>query len=261
MAATIIIYAGAIIVTFLFVLMLAQQEVPSDADQRSREPYLATAAGGVLLIALLFVLLRTYDTRALDRVLVRAERALQQPTLDAMNKELGDTFFDDLSGALKARGGRMLDEANSAIMSLEEDWRVAKEPAQRKVLLSEMLALVKQVRGSWGDLPPDPAMPRSRGSIPAVKQPTPRDVQGRSPMPAENVAALGQSLFSDYLLAVELAGLLLTVATIGAIVIAGRHERQESGVRNQESGVRSQGSEVRGQRSEVGGQGLVGPGL
>ena len=42
MAATIIIYAGAIIVTFLFVLMLAQQEGFSDADDRSREPLLAT---------------------------------------------------------------------------------------------------------------------------------------------------------------------------------------------------------------------------
>ena len=49
MAATIIIYAGAIIVTFLFVLMLAQQEGPSDADARSREPLLATLTGFVLL--------------------------------------------------------------------------------------------------------------------------------------------------------------------------------------------------------------------
>ena len=56
MAATIIIYAGAIIVTFLFVLMLAQQEGPSDADARSREPLLATVVGFVLLGALLYVL-------------------------------------------------------------------------------------------------------------------------------------------------------------------------------------------------------------
>ena len=78
MAATIIIYAGAIIVTFLFVLMLAQQEGPSDADQRSREPQLATAAGAVLLIALLYVLFRNYDTTDLDAVLARVERARQQ---------------------------------------------------------------------------------------------------------------------------------------------------------------------------------------
>ena len=41
-------------------------------------------------------------------------------------------------------------------------------------------------------------------------------------LPAENVAGLGRSLFTDYLLAVELAGTLLLVATIGAIAIAGR---------------------------------------
>src|SRR5207344_2657446 len=53
MAATIVIYAGAIIVTFLFVLMLAQQEGLSDADARSREPLLATLAGFALLGVLL----------------------------------------------------------------------------------------------------------------------------------------------------------------------------------------------------------------
>src|SRR5262245_5261148 len=35
MAATVVIYAGAIVVTFLFVLMLAQQEGLSSADARS----------------------------------------------------------------------------------------------------------------------------------------------------------------------------------------------------------------------------------
>src|SRR5262249_31602545 len=40
-------------------------------------------------------------------------------------------------------------------------------------------------------------------------------------LPAQNVAGLGRTLFTDYLLPVELAGVLLTVATIGAIVIAG----------------------------------------
>ena len=56
MAATIIVYAGAIIVTFLFVIMLAQQVGPSDADARSREPFLATLTGFLLLAALIYVL-------------------------------------------------------------------------------------------------------------------------------------------------------------------------------------------------------------
>src|SRR6202040_912394 len=56
MAATTIVYAGAIVVTFLFVIMLAQQEGRSDADHRSREPFLSTLASFVLLGALLYVL-------------------------------------------------------------------------------------------------------------------------------------------------------------------------------------------------------------
>jgi NADH-quinone oxidoreductase subunit J len=41
-------------------------------------------------------------------------------------------------------------------------------------------------------------------------------------LPAENVAGLGRELFTLHLVSVEVAGVLLLVATIGAIVIAGR---------------------------------------
>jgi NADH:ubiquinone oxidoreductase subunit 6 (subunit J) len=55
MAATIIIYAGAIIVTFLFVLMLSQVQGPSDENDRSREPLFGGLAGfafaGLILFA------------------------------------------------------------------------------------------------------------------------------------------------------------------------------------------------------------------
>ncbi len=78
MAATIIIYAGAIVVTFLFVIMLAQQAGISNADQRSREPFLASVAGFVLLGSILCVLHQSYtgpETVKLDDFIKRAERA------------------------------------------------------------------------------------------------------------------------------------------------------------------------------------------
>jgi hypothetical protein len=59
-------------------------------------------------------------------------------------------------------------------------------------------------------------MERSRKRIPETH------FEGRPQMPAHNTAYLGRSLFSDYLLPVELAGMLLLVATIGAIAIAQR---------------------------------------
>ena len=48
------------------------------------------------------------------------------------------------------------------------------------------------------------------------------DNQGRPVLPAENASYLGRSLFTDYLLPVELGGFLLLIAVVGSIVIAQR---------------------------------------
>ena len=72
-----------------------------------------------------------------------------------------------------------------------------------------------------GLLPPDPDLPLSPFNTGPSREPA-RDAQGRVQLPADNVAALGRSLFTDYLVAFELAGFLLLVATIGAIAIAQR---------------------------------------
>ncbi len=51
-AALVIIYAGAIIVTYLFVIMLAHQGGSPTYDRRAREPFLAVLAGFVLMGAI-----------------------------------------------------------------------------------------------------------------------------------------------------------------------------------------------------------------
>lgn len=48
-AALIIIYAGAILVTYIFVIMLAQQSGEAPCDRRAHEPFLAVLGGFVLL--------------------------------------------------------------------------------------------------------------------------------------------------------------------------------------------------------------------
>ncbi len=48
-AALVIIYAGAILVTYVFVIMLAQQSGEPSYDRQAREPFLAILAGFVLL--------------------------------------------------------------------------------------------------------------------------------------------------------------------------------------------------------------------
>jgi NADH-quinone oxidoreductase subunit J len=125
-AATVIVYAGAIVVTFVFVIMLAQQSGATVYDQRSRQPLLATVFGVLLL------------------------------------------------GALMA----MLKESTAEDMHLAD--------AQPPVAAANVLS--------------HPAKNAQLGTM----------------------LGLGRSLFGDYLFAVELAGTLLLVATIGAIAIVPR---------------------------------------
>lgn len=225
MAATIIVYAGAVIVTFLFVVMLAQQSGLSNADVRSREPLFSSIAGFVLLGALLFVLQWTYDTRSLDGLIRRTEQMKSASTPAEMRAALGDEdqFFQAYYREMERFGpgtesSRALGEALTAFqrqLSLPQP-----HPQELRLALDH---LEKQAYGLRG-LPPPAGVPMSAHSgVPSNRVvAVPRDARGNLPMPAENVARLGRSLFTDFLLAVELGGTLLLVATVGAIAIAGR---------------------------------------
>jgi len=131
-AATVIVYAGAIIVTFVFVIMLAQQAGATIYDQRARQPLVATIATFVFVAMLL---------------------------------------------------GTLAD--SSPINS-----------------------------GADGD--------RALSAAVNVANPLSRPQEGTT---AYTLRSLGRSLFGDYLFAVELAGTLLLVATIGAIAIAPRRRQ------------------------------------
>src|SRR5438445_8410269 len=126
MAATIIIYAGAIIVTFLFVIMLAQQQGLSTADQRSREPLLSSLAGFVLLGAMLCMLHLTYSTERFDALLARAKEAVEKPTLEEIRNTLGtgNNFFDALHH--EAQHAHVAPDKTKAfedsLSALEENW-------------------------------------------------------------------------------------------------------------------------------------------
>jgi NADH:ubiquinone oxidoreductase subunit 6 (subunit J) len=245
MAATIIIYAGAIVVTFLFVIMLAQQAGLSSADQRSREPFLSAVAGFILLGSLLYVLIHSY-TSNIDGYLEQARRASQASSVADWQGILGSSFFDDFARAIEpgeglrqpgdARGSakkllaaKLLDTGvNWQKLRPGPDGKPRDTPetvAQFKADLAEIYRLAEIVRQGQGTVQPV-ASPLSPFSGQASGMPVSRDDKGqlKERLPAANVAGLGKTLFTDYLLAVELAGTLLLVATIGAIAIAARRE-------------------------------------
>jgi NADH-quinone oxidoreductase subunit J len=148
-AATVVVYAGAIVVTFLFVIMLAQQGGATGYDRKAFQPILASIAGFMLLACLMF--------------------------------------------------------------TLQEFRRGTLEP----VASSD----------------PDVAAPRMKFILPPkhvvsnpLSQPMPRKDK-----PDQNdlgtLQGVGRSLFGDYLFAVELAGTVLLIATIGTIALAPRRSQ------------------------------------
>ena len=142
-AATIIVYAGAIIVTFLFVIMLAQQPeqgVGANYDQQPFQPGVASFGAFVLLGALLFTL---------------------------------------------------------------QEWG--------------------GINGKNASADPQPgqfvAVPETVVVNPLSKPPV------DNPHEIGSLRVLGRSLFGDYLFAVELAGTVLLIATIGTIALAPRRSQ------------------------------------
>jgi len=141
-AATIIVYAGAIVVTFLFVIMLAQPSGTAPYDRHSREPLLVTATG--LILAAVLVGTLHYSAR------------------------------------YEGWGGTM---ANSM------------RPAPRVI---------------------DREIDRT-GKFPRLE--------------GAHVAGLGKSLFVDHVASVEVIGVLLLAAVVGAMLIAGHHVEGPPAVR------------------------------
>jgi NADH:ubiquinone oxidoreductase subunit 6 (subunit J) len=235
MAATTIVYAGAIIVTFLFVLMLAQQEGPSDADYRSREPLLSTIAGFLLLGVLLFVLRTSYDSKPVQKLIQDADLLLADMDKALASKQHLDV---EISRPLNDRGMELLEAfrdyaSRKASRSEFDTLREAKEMGEQPWQLDDvpgMRSVLWQVRKKAAELPDAIATLKPTAKLSELSGPGAgrtldelrRDETARPPMPAENTAYLGRSLFTDYLLAVELGGTLLLVATVGAIAIASR---------------------------------------
>jgi NADH:ubiquinone oxidoreductase subunit 6 (subunit J) len=262
MAATIIVYAGAIIVTFLFVLMLSHQQGPSDENDRTREPLLGSLAGFAFAGLVLFALHQqaaatplaspepslVEDREKLERV--AAQLAEVQARLDAdprpTNAELAKSFGEiedeldavvgvppgrsdavlrDGSLAAKLRGRaekhsqRLPDLQAAAVLDQAEKVKTLSDQTFRKLENASPLVSAanrEAAKFALGEL--RTRVNDLRANIQAIEKLLP----GERALPARNVGNVGLVLYSEHLLAVELAGTLLLVATIGAVAIAHR---------------------------------------
>lgn len=105
--ATIVVYAGAILVMFLFVLMLAQPSGLASYDRVSSEPMLAAIAGAVLVGLLTVSIGRLSAPAALEGdqsvAQTEAEEAAAAPTAVAAPDQLRDDHVARLGGELFGR--------------------------------------------------------------------------------------------------------------------------------------------------------------
>jgi hypothetical protein len=171
------------------------------------------------------VLHATYTTKDLDDLLGSTEQALQQSSAEEMQNALGDKrdFFERFhhEAEREPAASDTSKHLRAALNEVESEWRDRGSDAVRmKRALTGLRDAAVEIRSHQGNLQPPAQLalsPYSR-QVTEPKQPSAR----LGTLPAHNVAYLGRSLFSDYLLAVELGGTLLLVATIGAIAIAAR---------------------------------------
>jgi NADH:ubiquinone oxidoreductase subunit 6 (subunit J) len=243
MAATIIIYAGAIIVTFLFVLMLSHAGGPSDENDRTREPLLGSLAGvgfaGLVLFSLYLgsPAAATADTPApLPAVAVTADDRDSLAVAAAELKAASEaTDAKGLEASARVAFSRIAEVVGLAVTepptvnrtrpTVQDRLRLA-DTDPRAVAIREQAAKLAERKKAAADKLDNTVV--GRGDLAAVRAELAglRDdvllLRGRSDLPARNVAALGYSLYTEHLIAVEMAGTLLLVATIGAVAIAGR---------------------------------------
>lgn len=243
MAATVIIYAGAIVVTFLFVLMLSNAKGPSDENDRSREPLLGSLAG-LAFAGLVFLTLSlsagraaTTSEKLLPAAAIRPEDKAELLAAAAELKEaadpatekhrvgsLGYSAHTRLTAVVGAATGEFVQ--NSLGRTLQDRLRLAETDFRTAEIIrqADELKLLKKAASDALDnaiLDPNPDVAPLRTKLAELREKT-LLLAGRGELPARNVTAVGHALYSEYLVAVELAGTLLLVATIGAVAIANR---------------------------------------
>lgn len=178
--ALIIVYAGAILITYLFVIMLATQaptggdtEVLAEYDAVSREPLAATVAGFVLLGVLTTMMFRGLPDRP------ESGRAPEELLLTRMPGKVEASLRN--AGLMKP--GEMLDDRA--------------EGGPINLAAGVIHVIEKEGRGRVIE----------RKDWPAT-------------MKVSNIEGVGFSLLADHPGAIEIAGVILLMAMLGAVVLA-----------------------------------------
>lgn len=189
--ALIIVYAGAILITYLFVIMLAQETPQAEElgalaeyDRYSREPIAATVTGFILVAAL-------------STMLARGTAALPPPPAVPAD-----------AGRLAQLPGKVERELRDA-GTIGPGERIARDEKGRPAI--NLVEGVAQVEGAKG------------GEV--------RTVQLPKGLTLTNTEGVGFTLLADHPGAIEIAGVILLMAMLGAVVLSRRRAELEERAR------------------------------
>lgn len=212
--ALVIVYAGAILITYLFVLMLAQQSpMPEDEeaggaeyDRNPREPLAAVVVGFLLLAVLSDMIAGTTSANA-------------RPVVDQRAKDSTEKFQQ-----LAAQGLWDANESNKTLYATQQMWR-------------DLERLPERFRETVMEVEPNfkwPPIADERGHSVRIidgKAYVLGPVEGEASdklvlLPYENgpynVDRIGVHLVGTFPVSLELAGVILLMAMFGAVVLARR---------------------------------------
>jgi NADH-quinone oxidoreductase subunit J len=202
--ALVIIYAGAILITYLFVIMLATQaptgdkeELLDEVDSVAREPILACAIGFVLL-------------GLLTAAMFRGIGDLPDPATGTTIAQADDGVLVNLPKKVD----KILDRNDL----LPDGWRVARDPETGKAMLDVDARTIELELIEGKDEEGSPIIAATR---------TLTSDQWPEELAANNLDRLGYNLLNDHPMMIEVAGIILLMAMLGATVLARKHVELE----------------------------------
>lgn len=196
--ALVIIYAGAILITYLFVIMLATQAPAGDTDDlldavdaEAREPVLACVIAFVLV-------------GLLTSAMFRGLGSLPEPTVGPRTAE---------SAVLTHLPGK-IDKVLARNGLLDGGWRVARDHQTGLAQIDPEARTIKLELIDGKDAHGEPLVIATR---------TLTSEQWPESLRADNLDRLGLSLLNDHPMLIEIAGIILLMAMLGATVLARKH--------------------------------------
>ncbi|MBA4119750.1 MAG: hypothetical protein C0513_03505 [Isosphaera sp.] len=227
--ALVIVYAGAILITYLFVIMLATEsptqesaELLSDYDRQSRDPLGATLAGFVLLAGLTVLL---------------AQGSAGLPSAASLATTGDDQKLALVPAQVERTLARARDAQGERLLQPGERLAIADDESRDALIAAGVLAPERWpgVRPQNPEGAPAYAISPAEGWLVIAGSDGGRRVLERAQWPADlslpNTLGVGFALIDEHPGAIEIAGVILLMAMLGAVVLARKKVEMDEAVK------------------------------